>query len=429
MPSNPSSADAQRARRLYYGWIIVAVISMIGMVQAGQFNTTVGVFVKPVTEEFDWSRSTFIGAISIGTLTGGALAPLSGVLLDRLGGRWVISLGLLLLGGSLILLSFVNGAWQFYVAMIVGRAGLQGATNLSLGVVVSKWFVRKRGRAMALAEVGQRAGSGLVPVFAQAIVSTAGWRTAAWSTGALVWVLGLLPALFFLRRQPEDLGLRPDGDEEPGPIAALTPAAAARGYEPPGVTLREALRSPVFWLITLAIAAMFAAISGISLNLLPYLSDQGLSDGAAVSVLAVYAAVSGFSAVGAGLLSERVAVTRLLQTTYVVLAASTLFLTLVDTTVLGIVFGVAAGIAFGTISTAFQLVLPAFFGRTHLGAIRGFSQTLNMGAVATGPFLMAFVFDATGSYDPILFAFAGLLAAGFVMLALVPKPRRAAPMR
>ena len=174
MPSNPSSADAHRARRLYYGWIIVAVISMIGMVQAGQFNTTVGVFVKPVTEEFDWSRSTFIGAISIGTLTGGALAPLSGVLLDRLGGRWVISLGLLLLGGSLILLSFVNGAWQFYVAMIVGRAGLQGATNLSLGVVVSKWFVRKRGRAMALAEVGQRAGSGLVPVFAQAIVSTAG---------------------------------------------------------------------------------------------------------------------------------------------------------------------------------------------------------------------------------------------------------------
>ncbi len=423
MPSDPSSADAQRARRLYYGWVIVAVISMIGVVQAGQFNTTVGVFVKPVTEEFGWDRSTFIGAISIGTLTGGALAPLSGVLLDRLGGRWVISLGLLLLGGSLILLSFVNGAWQFYLAMIVGRAGLQGATNLSLGVVVSKWFVRKRGRAMAMAEVGQRAGSGLVPVFAQTIVSVADWRTAAWATGALTWVLGLLPALLFLRRQPEDLGLKPDGDDAP---PASAPMAARRSYEPPSVTLHQALRSTTFWLIALAIAAMFTVMSGVSLNLLPYLSDQGLSAGGAVTVLAVYATVAGFSAVGAGLLSERIPVTRMLQAAYVALAGATLFLVTVDSVLGGVVYGIAAGIAFGTISTAFQLVLPAFFGRGHLGAIRGVSQTLNMGTVAGGPFLMAFVFDTTGSYVPILFAFAGLLAAAFVMLAIVPKPRTTA---
>ncbi len=424
MPSDPSSDRDQRARRLYYGWVIVAVISMIGLVQAGQFNTTVGVFVKPVTEEFGWDRSTFIGAISIGTLTGGALAPLSGILLDRLGGRWVISLGLLLLGGSLILFSFVNGAWQFYLAMIVGRAGLQGATNLSLGVVVSKWFVRKRGRAMAVAEVGQRAGSGIVPVFAQVMVSAADWRTAAWATGAMTWVFGLLPALLFLRRRPEDLGLQPDGDDASPPAGA--PMAAPRVYEPPSVTLHQALRSTTFWLIALAIAAMFTVMSGVSLNLLPYLSDQGLSDGGAVVVLAVYATVAGFSAVAAGLLSERVPVTRMLQAAYVALAAATLFLVTVDTVLSGIVYGIAAGIAFGTISTAFQLVLPAFFGRGHLGAIRGVSQTLNMGTVAGGPFLMAFVFDTTGSYVPILFAFAGLLAAAFIMLAVVPKPRTAA---
>jgi len=251
MPVTTITSSAQRARRLYYGWVIVAVISMIGVVQAGQFNTTVGVFVKPVTEEFGWSRSMFIGAISLGTLTGGLLAPLSGLLLDRLGGRWVISLGLLLLGGSLILLSFVNNVWQFYIAMIVGRAGLQGATTLSLGVVVSKWFVRKRGRAMAVAEVGQRAGSGLVPLFAQAIVSTAGWRTAAWSTGVLTWVLGLLPALLFLRRQPEDLGLNPDGDSD-AEVADVSDMAMEHRYEDSGITLRDALRTSTFWLLELA---------------------------------------------------------------------------------------------------------------------------------------------------------------------------------
>ena len=240
----------------------------------------------------------------------------------------------------------------------------------------------------------------------------------------MTWVLGLLPALLFLRRQPEDLGLKPDGDDAAPPAGA--PSALSRGYEPPSVTLHQALRSTTFWLIALAIAAMFTVMSGVSLNLLPYLSDQGLSDGGAVVVLAVYATVAGFSAVAAGLLSERVPVTRMLQAAYVALAAATLFLVTVDTVLSGIVYGVAAGIAFGTISTAFQLVLPAFFGRGHLGAIRGVSQTLNMGTVAGGPFLMAFVFDTTGSYVPILFAFAGLLAAAFVMLAVVPKPRATA---
>ncbi len=425
MPVTTITSSAQRARRLYYGWVIVAVISMIGVVQAGQFNTTVGVFVKPVTEEFGWSRSMFIGAISLGTLTGGLLAPLSGLLLDRLGGRWVISLGLLLLGGSLILLSFVNNVWQFYIAMIVGRAGLQGATTLSLGVVVSKWFVRKRGRAMAVAEVGQRAGSGLVPLFAQAIVSTAGWRTAAWSTGVLTWVLGLLPALLFLRRQPEDLGLNPDGDSD-AEVADVSDMAMEHRYEDSGITLRDALRTSTFWLLAVAVASMFIVMSGVSLNLIPYLSDQGLSDGAAVSVLTVYAVLAGFSAIGAGLLAEHVQVTRLLQAAYVTLALATLLLVIVDSTPLGVLYGAAAGLAFGTISTSFQLVLPAFFGRRYLGSIRGFMQTLNMVAVAAGPFLMAAVFDATGRYSEILFVFAGLLMGGVMMLALTPKPRSAA---
>jgi len=166
--------------------------------------------------------------------------------------------------------------------------------------------------------------------------------------------------------------------------------------------------------------------SGVSLNLIPYLSDQGLSDGAAVSVLTVYAVLAGFSAIGAGLLAEHVQVTRLLQAAYVTLALATLLLVIVDSTPLGVLYGAAAGLAFGTISTSFQLVLPAFFGRRYLGSIRGFMQTLNMVAVAAGPFLMAAVFDATGRYSEILFVFAGLLMGGVMMLALTPKPRSAA---
>ncbi|MCH7994246.1 MAG: MFS transporter [Planctomycetes bacterium] len=125
-------------------------MASVGLVQAGITNPANGIFIKPVTEAFGWSRSLFVGAISAGTLVGGGASLVMGPALDRYGPRWIVSIGLLVLGGALMALAFVENAWQFYIAMMVGRAVLQSSLMLSAQVVVPKWFVRQRGRAVAI---------------------------------------------------------------------------------------------------------------------------------------------------------------------------------------------------------------------------------------------------------------------------------------
>ena len=122
-------------------------------------NPTLSVFVKPITEEFDWTRSVISGATAIGTVLGGLLALVVGPLIDRFGGRWVLSSGFLLLGGLFLLLGSISSLWHFYMTVIMARIILQGVLNLTNNVVVAKWFVRQRGRAMAIANLGQRVGS------------------------------------------------------------------------------------------------------------------------------------------------------------------------------------------------------------------------------------------------------------------------------
>ena len=198
-------------KRVFYGWVIVAVVALAGLVQTGQFNPTLGVFIKPMTDEFGWSRSTFVGAVSVGTVVGGLSALVIGPMLDRYGPRWIVSTGFLLIGGAMVSMAFVNSLWQFYIAMIVGRAVVQGAITLGMMVTVSKWFVRQRGRAIALSGLGTRVGNGVSPLYSQGLVTGFGWRPAFFALGVITWLVALVPTFLFLRRRPEDMGLLPDG--------------------------------------------------------------------------------------------------------------------------------------------------------------------------------------------------------------------------
>jgi MFS family permease len=148
MPHETSNGPGKTTKpRFYYGWIIVVVIGLGGFTQSAESYPILGVFMKPITEEFQWSRTIFSGSTLIGTLIGGLVAMLVGSMIDRLGARWTLTAAFAVLGCLLILMVFINAFWQFYMLQIIGRALTMGILALALGIVVPKWFNYQAGRS------------------------------------------------------------------------------------------------------------------------------------------------------------------------------------------------------------------------------------------------------------------------------------------
>ena len=126
----------QSPKRLYYGWVIVAVVALAGFTQTAESFPVLGVFLKPITEEFGWSRSLYTGAMTIGTVLGGALALGIGPLLDRYGGRWALVVAFTILGAIWVLMAAIQTLWQFYVLQILARTIMIGVVGLGMGVII-----------------------------------------------------------------------------------------------------------------------------------------------------------------------------------------------------------------------------------------------------------------------------------------------------
>ncbi|MDA1036497.1 MAG: MFS transporter, partial [Chloroflexi bacterium] len=205
--------------RVYYGWYIVGVVLTSGIPRVGLNGHFFGIFLKPMSEEFGWSRADTTLAVTIGTLMAAASAIYLGKLLDRFGPRWMMAGGFALLAASYFGLAKVSTLIGFYLVFAVGRSIMQGATGHAMMYsLVSKWFVRRRATAISTATVGGYIGGIFLAPATQSIIDNVSWRVAWTFFGGITIVLALIPAILLLRRIPEDLGLLPDGDKVPAPL-------------------------------------------------------------------------------------------------------------------------------------------------------------------------------------------------------------------
>lgn len=418
--------------RFYYGWVIVAVVALVGVAENAEFHPTIGAFIKPMTGEFGWTRSQFVGAISMGTILGGLTATFVGPLLDRYGPRWLLFASFVVIGSLLVAMSLVDHLWQFYILMGMGRLLTQGVGSVASNVVVAKWFVRKRGRAVGLSHFGSRLGNGLVPLYVQAFISLRGWRTATVALGLLTWALTLIPTSVFLRRQPEDLGLRPDGDPPgEGPSTEEAPRAAQASPTPDrefSFTLREALHTRAFYLLLAATSGAFFSGAGFNLHALALFSDRGFSPEIAVTLVATWSLLASGVTLLSGFLAERVSIRHVMIGVYGAWAMAMVYVSQVTTVPMAFGFAIIFGVVFGVLPIVNMMIFANYFGRRHLGAIRGFITPFQMVFNAMGPLVGALVFDFTGGYTPVLVLFVALLSMATALAILAgppPLPRRA----
>src|SRR4051812_28861308 len=238
----------------YYGWVIVIVMAVTGGVSMALGGLNFGLFIKPIGDELGIGRATFGWAQSARQLASALTAPLVGNLLDRFGARAMLAVAALLTGLALGGFWLVTAGWEIVALFaLTGLVGLNGPGALVTSVPVTRWFVRKRGKAMAMASLGVPLGGFLFVPLTQILIDVYGWRMTCVILGAL-GALTIAPlSLIFVRRQPEDMGLLPDGAQPV--VAAHEPTIGDDRLHQPrpeyalehSWTRAEAMRTGTFW--------------------------------------------------------------------------------------------------------------------------------------------------------------------------------------
>ena len=423
-------------RRPFYGWIIVGVSFLIGITEAGVFQNVLSIFMKPMVNEFGWSRASVTGAMGFGTVAGGVISLVFGPMLDRHGPRMAAFWGVFLLSVGLAAMAFISNLWQLYLFFGVGRMIGVGLLNLVVTVSVSNWFFRLRGRAMGITRIGDRFGSTLLPLIFQPLILMLGWRTSWGILGGVVFLMSGIPSLLFLRRRPEDMGLLPDGASSPsGKISSDDPGqkkdrvTISDDPSEPVWSRAQAIRTKTFWMLVSLDSLVAFLQAGINFHIYPFLTDQGFSETTAVWILST---VSVFGMPGAaiwGLLTERLHIQKLLMVS--VLGNGLVFLLLYQGVGLrpegvlgiGIIFFLAAlhGTFHGGRNPMVSLAWAKYFGHRSLGSILSLSYLFNAVANAIGPIFAAFCFDLFGSYSfPFHFFVAMFLLSGMITMHIRP---------
>lgn len=418
--------------KIFYGWVIVGVTFLIGATEAGAFQNILSVFLKPMTETFGWSRAAVSGTMAFGSICAGIIAPFFGPILDRHGPRLVAFGAVLVLSAGLVSIAFINHIWQLYLFFGVGRMVAVGILSLVITVSISNWFVRLRGRAMGIAWLGPRVGTAVLPALAQYFILTQGWRFAWAGLGVVVFLMSGIPALFFLRRKPEDFGLLPDGDRvDSGTGPGGNPTVSGSGTKPiwvsesdPVWTRKQAARSSAFWMLT-AINSLYPLIqAGTNFHLFPFMTDQGMSETRAIVLISSFAIFGSLGAVSCGFLAERFSPKLLL--TINGFASGVVFFGFFTAVNAGVIEGggftllmaltAVHGILHGGRMPLFSIIWAEYFGRSSLGSIYSFSSPFRFTANAVGPIFAALFFDTTGSYSipfhlfTVLFLIAGIIS-------------------
>ncbi len=416
-----------RPRRIYYGWYIVFAAIAVQMVAVGLQSYSSGVFLKPMTHDLGWSREQYANGQTIGTFVMGGLGLYIGGLLDRQGARPLMIAGALVGGLSLIGMARIHSLREYYLlrglAFAVGSVGMG---NLVINVTISKWFVRNRGMAIALASAGVSLGGVVMTPVAQALVDRFGWREAFVILGVVLWLV-IIPAVFAVRRTPEDHGLRPDGDPPGAPAVAPRHRNATVATEE-SWTRPEALRTAAIWLLIFAYGIANIGLGALLFHIIPFLEDNGFSANTAAFLFSIQAWAALISKPIWGALMNRLHARYLSSIAFVAAALTVIGLLATarggsEPAVLVMLF--AWGLAIGGSIPLQETIWASYFGRLHLGRIRAVAMPFTIIFSAIGPKFAAHLYDQTGSYVSAFLIFAAfwLLGAGLVLLARPPRRR------
>ncbi len=385
---------------MYYGYWIVVAGFVTQFVAVGMMNYAVGSFMIPMTDEFGWTRAEFTASRSIGQLVVAFTGFMIGAHIDRYGGRPFIAGGSVILGAALYSLGNIStlGEWLLINGVIL-TIGAAMIGNLVVNVSLGKWFVERRGRAVALAGMGISLAGIVLPPLATWLVDSFGWRS-SWHILGLMSLVLSLPMALVVRRCPEDFSLYPDGKSREQ--VERGEGEAARADFDASLTRAQAMRTASFYLLVLAFGLFQISITVMLIQTIPLMTDAGYSRLVASSMISISSVPAFFSKPLWGILIDRYNPRKLAAAGAAVTGLSVML----------IVFSVAAsmdmlvytgfllmGIGWGGLLPLQEVIWASFFGRRYLGSVRSMAMPFTFGMSALGPVLVAYYYDVAGNYD------------------------------
>ncbi len=405
--------------RLFYGWYVVWGMIIVGATAMAVAGPTYGLFIEPMRESLGWSRALF-GWTQTGHLLAAAVGGLViGRLIDRYGARVLLAvaggIAALLLGS----LSFFHPAWWFILAYVVtGLVGIHGPASIYGAPVVAKWFVRQRARALGILSMGAPFGLLIAFPAVQWVIETYGWRT-GWMTLGIIGLAVIVPvSLLVFKRQPEDIGLMPDGDL-PREARASGPHLDPEARQ---WTRAEAMRTPVFWRITIAYSVFTFCTTSMVIFRFPYFVGEGM-DASIMSVAAGTAQI--WTLVGAVTMGRQVDIVgleRLLALNMLIMMTCFVLTLNVQNAFMMFVALYLWAWAINSLGALQGIVYAAYFGRQHAGAVRSVALLATMLFAATAGPVTGYVADTTGGYEAVWWPCVGILVFSALLLVTARPP-------
>jgi MFS family permease len=401
---------------VFYGWVVVTATFVSHLLSYGVLTVAFGIFFPFMADALNLGRGLLASVAAVARFMSAALSPLIGPIVDRRGARPVMALGVLSLAGGAVVLAVARSAWHvvlgYGVVMALGSTALGELTG---DATVARWFVRRRGRALAIATMGLSTAGIVVPLPLALGIAQLGWRSAWLVLAGVVLVLGLAAAAV-MRRRPEDYGLVPDGTAMPSSTTALDAAAMERS-----VGAGAAARMPAFWLLVLSTNLAGLGFFGVNLHLFSYITDRGLPAGAAAALITYLYTLHTVAKPLWGLIAERVHVRHCIAACYAGGALGVVMLVGSTSMAWLVMFATVYGLTRGAQSFVTSLAWADYFGREAQGAIRGLASPFRHLSAAAGPIVGGVLYDVSGDYRLAFIVFAAAFASG-AAVALAAKP-------
>ncbi len=405
-------------KRVFYGWVILAVAT-VGMFASGPGQShTFSIFVDLIARDLGISNTAIASSYAVATLIAALGLTRMGRLVDRFGARRLLIAVAILLGFACFAFGAAAGVISLSLSFMLLRFFGQGSMMLGASNLVAQWFDTRRGFAMSIMMLGFSASVALHPPLAQWLIDLFGWRLAWLWLGLMTWLL-MLPLLWFLTHdKPEPLGLRPDGVEPKAPGAA---AAGAGSEALTGLPLRQAMRTSAFWIISVGLVTPAMLITSLFFFQVSIFETHGLSRGLAASMFGVSAFFMAIAMPVIGWILDHSNPKYIFSAALVLLSVSLAGITFVTDTTTAIAYAMVFGINTAANLTFFGYLWARYFGRKYLGSIQGVGQTIGVIGASIGPLPLGIAFDYFGTYDGALRLLAFLpLACAVLALFLVP---------